>query len=560
MSDTFDIAIIGSGIAGASLAAILARHGKRVLVLEAKTHPRFAIGESMILETSETLRALATLYDVPELAYYSSENFLPIVGNSHGIKRHFSFLHHSENEPLNFNRSFQAVIPKQPHGHELHVYRQDSDYFLTSIAISYGATVKQNTPVNDITITDKCVTIKTDHKAFKADFIVDSGGYKSIIAEKFKLRDYDLQTHSRGIFTHMIDVPSFHDGAASEKEFGFPYPLTEGTLHHVFDGGWLWVIPFNNHKKSTNPLCSVGLMLDPRKHPENKNLSPRDEFFSFIKRFPDIERQFCGTKSVRQWTRSGRIQYSSTKLIGKRFALLGHAAGFVDPLFSKGMYASLSCVGQLATPLLDNNKDYPVENFKVYEERTKAFIKSHDRLVANSYKSFQNHKLWSVYLILWLLGAYMEFVKLMNCRIESKTYTEYTAKTKDLHLVGGNFIEFDHLAEKIDEIITEVDPLNGPDVNKAVANIKALFAATDWLPDAFVQALKGKNHLPKNKIRWSLLHKKSGFMHHGDYRKHFFGDHKKITLIKTFMNEKQKYSETTLTNGYRHSLNIKGRF
>ena len=54
-----DVAVLGSGFAGAALAAILARQGLSVVVLEAGVHPRFAIGESMILETSETLRAMA---------------------------------------------------------------------------------------------------------------------------------------------------------------------------------------------------------------------------------------------------------------------------------------------------------------------------------------------------------------------------------------------------------------------------------------------------------------------------------------------------------------------
>ncbi|MGR8932248.1 MAG: NAD(P)/FAD-dependent oxidoreductase, partial [Gammaproteobacteria bacterium] len=137
----YDIAIIGSGIGGSTLAAILARHGLKVIVFEGGTHPRFTIGESMILETSEVMRALAEYYDVPELAYFSSENFFSTVGTSHGVKRHFSFLHHAAGETQDISRSLQAVIPKLPYGHEMHIHRQDSDYLLTSIAISYGAAV-----------------------------------------------------------------------------------------------------------------------------------------------------------------------------------------------------------------------------------------------------------------------------------------------------------------------------------------------------------------------------------------------------------------------------------
>ena len=98
MKNNYDIAIIGTGIGGSTLAAILARQGLKVIVFEGGTHPRFTIGESMILETSEVMRALAEFYDVPELAYFSSENYYDIVGTSHGVKRHFSFLHHLPGE------------------------------------------------------------------------------------------------------------------------------------------------------------------------------------------------------------------------------------------------------------------------------------------------------------------------------------------------------------------------------------------------------------------------------------------------------------------------------
>ena len=165
----YDIAIIGSGIAGSSLAIILAKHGLRVVVFEAKTHPRFSIGESMILETSETMRAMAELYEVPELAYFSSENYFPLIGTSHGVKRHFSFLHHQEGHIPAKEQALQAVIPKEPHGHELHIYRQDSDAFLVNTAISYGATVLQNTPVISIDFIQDSVNILTQNETYKAE-------------------------------------------------------------------------------------------------------------------------------------------------------------------------------------------------------------------------------------------------------------------------------------------------------------------------------------------------------------------------------------------------------
>lgn len=75
-----DVAIIGSGIGGSTLASMLARQGLSVIVFEGGQRPRFTIGESMILATSEAMHALDELYDVPDLAYYSSENFYNYTG------------------------------------------------------------------------------------------------------------------------------------------------------------------------------------------------------------------------------------------------------------------------------------------------------------------------------------------------------------------------------------------------------------------------------------------------------------------------------------------------
>ena len=371
----YDVAIIGSGIGGSTLASILARQGLSVIVFEGGQHPRFTIGESMILETSEAMRALAEFYDVPELAYYSSENYYPVIGTQHGVKRHFSFVHHSAGEHVNVEKSLQAVIPRLPYGHEIHINRQDSDYFLTSVATSYGATVLQNTFIKDINVNlDGVEIITAKDVVYQAEYVIDAGGMKSILAQKQNWRHRDCITHSRTLFTHMIDVPCFNEVGPSREQFHHPYRLSEGTLHHIFKGGWLWVIPFNNHPASTNPLCSVGLQLDPRLYPQRDDLSPEEEFFAFIDRFPAIQAQFKPARAVRNWVRTGRLQYSSKRIVGDRFCLLGHAAGFIDPLYSKGLYNTMMSVAVLSHLLLEAHQsgDYSAEQFQPLEETTLA--------------------------------------------------------------------------------------------------------------------------------------------------------------------------------------------
>ncbi len=549
MTQKYDVAIIGSGIGGSTLAAVLARNGLKVIVFEGGTHPRFTIGESMILETSEAMRALAEFYDVPELAYYSSENFYPYIGTSHGVKRHFSFVHHTPGQKAMPERSLQAVIPRLPYGHEIHIQRQDSDYFLTSVAISYGATVLQNTLIQDIAITPEGVEVITAKgQTYQAEYVIDAGGMKSLLANKQNWRHRDCLAHSRTIFTHMVDVPCFNNVSLPKEQFGHPYPLSEGTLHHIFKGGWLWIIPFNNHPEATNPLCSVGLQLDPRLYPQRNDLSPAEEFYDFIQRFPDLHAQLKEARPVRDWMRIDRLQYSAHHIVGDRFALLAHAAGFIDPLYSKGLYVTHASIFLMADLLLKakHTGDYSAQAFAPLETMTLNYVNMHDRLVASSFKAWSHYKLWSVYSVLWLLGAYLEYLRLITNRFRSQTREEYLAYMRPHRLAGGGFAPFFAIQEKIDAVIDTVSPDDEADVDRAVAEIKAQFKTFPWLPIVFQELLKGKNHLPDNKLRIRLLRRTDGFLGEGIYREHFFGGVPLTHLIQRALRDQLRYSRPAI--------------
>src|SRR5262245_54152336 len=94
---TYDIAILGSGIAGSMLGAILARNGASVLLVDADSHPKFAIGESTIPYTLVTIRTIADRYRVPEINTLATfTDCTKDIGPSFGVKKHFAFLMHHE--------------------------------------------------------------------------------------------------------------------------------------------------------------------------------------------------------------------------------------------------------------------------------------------------------------------------------------------------------------------------------------------------------------------------------------------------------------------------------
>src|SRR3954467_15925838 len=96
----YDIIILGSGIGGSILACILAKRGLSVLMLEELSHPRFAIGESLIPETGIRLRILAEKHGIPEIGWLGRFHALrEHVSPACGVKRSFSFMYHTEGEP-----------------------------------------------------------------------------------------------------------------------------------------------------------------------------------------------------------------------------------------------------------------------------------------------------------------------------------------------------------------------------------------------------------------------------------------------------------------------------
>ena len=274
----YDVAILGAGIAGGILGAVLARNGLRVLLLDAGMHPRFAVGESTIPHTSTMSEIIAERYQVPEIAALSNfEAMRSRVSPMSGQKRNFGFVYHEEGKPQNPDQINQEVIPGNV---EMHLYRQDVDAYFYYVAVRYGAEGRMATRISDIEIDPASgVTLLADSgERFEAKFLVDGSGFRSPVAQKLGLRDEPTRArhHCRSLFTHMVGVTPFDDATAAQKHTQ-SVPWHQGTLHHVFKGGWLWVIPFDNHDTALNPLCSVGLSVDERMFPTPDG-TPQQEF------------------------------------------------------------------------------------------------------------------------------------------------------------------------------------------------------------------------------------------------------------------------------------------
>src|SRR5262249_53973901 len=91
-----DVLILGSGLAGSVSAAILARQGANVVLVDAASHPRFAVGESMTPQLIEWLHILADRFDVPEIRHLLDVKAVTRhIGPFHGKKQSFGFIKHN---------------------------------------------------------------------------------------------------------------------------------------------------------------------------------------------------------------------------------------------------------------------------------------------------------------------------------------------------------------------------------------------------------------------------------------------------------------------------------
>ena len=423
MPQQFDIAILGAGIAGSALAAILSRNGARVLLIDASSHPRFSIGESTIPAASFMWKLMAERYSVPELNSLSGyERVRKEISPACGVKKHFGFVYHTEGEEPRSDRANQIAIPNRT-AYEAHLYRADIDSYVFRAAVRYGVQAHQNTRVEDLCFDEDAVTLTTTTgQQFQTRFVVDACGPGSPFARQLGLRESDptFRTRTRSIFTHMVDVPHFDDCLREPAELGNPMPWCQGTLHHVFDGGWLWVIPFNNgDHQSYNDVVSVGLTLDLDAFPPS-DLTPEDEFAQLVARFPSLERQLRNAKPVRPWVRTGRLQWSSKRMTQHRYCMLASTAGFVGPLFSRGLAHSAEAVNALSYRLLAaiREDDFSEARFAYMDELHRESLKFNDELVSCSFIAFRDYELWNAWLRVWVLSQALPEMILLTRSLE----------------------------------------------------------------------------------------------------------------------------------------------
>jgi FADH2 O2-dependent halogenase len=402
-----EVVVLGSGIGGSTVAAILARQGVSTVLVDRARHPRFALGESTIGETSFLMRQMAARWDVPELGWASTNAGLAQnVTRRCGIKRNFGFVYQREGLEHASDEATQCNVSDGPFGPESHLMRADVDEYLFKVAQRYSARAYEGVQVGDVAVDEDGVSVPLSNgTTLRTRYVIDATGRNSVLATQFGLREDPcrFRTHSRTIFTHMRGVRPYDDVDPDTRQ---PSPWYQGTLHHIFDGGWIWVIPFDNHDESESDLVSVGLNLDTRKYPHRDGVTAEQEWQEFLGSQPGIAAQFAETTPVLPWISTGRTQFSSSRTVGDRWILMSHAAGAVDALFSRGMANTMAVIEAFVPRFLAAHRDgdYSAGRFAYVDRLSQTILDNNDKLVAGSYIAFRDFDLWRAWSKMWFLA------------------------------------------------------------------------------------------------------------------------------------------------------------
>jgi FADH2 O2-dependent halogenase len=410
VSEVYDLAIVGSGFAGSLLAMIANQLGRSVVLLERGSHPRMVIGESSTPLSNLLLQELATRYNLPALLALTKwgtwQQHHPEV--SCGLKRGFSFFHHELDHPGIICSNKQMLVAASPHDEiaDTHWYRADFDHHLVREAQRLGVVYHDEVNLRQFTDAGEYVELAGEHYQqdvrFRARFVVDATGPRGCLHRLLGLPEAVLphMPATQALYSHFSNVKRLDEEASFDKQDTPPYPVDDAAVHHVFDGGWIWVLRFNNR------ITSAGIAATEvtARHLDLAEKAPAWE--RLLDKIPALREQFAGATPRQPFTYMPRLGFRSGVITGTRWALLPSAVGFVDPLLSSGFPLTLLGVSRMAE-MIDRHWNQPsfATELLAYAASTDGELLATSRLIGALYANMNNFDTFRAVSLLYFAAA-----------------------------------------------------------------------------------------------------------------------------------------------------------
>ena len=377
-----DVAILGGGLAGLSLALQLRRRFSdlKIMVIERRRHP---VPEAAHKVGESTVEIAAFYFDeVLGLAGHLNERQLP----KFGFRFFFSEKCRHIEEALEIGVSTALPTP---------TYQIDRGIFencLGSEAHARGIDFTDGTVVRGIALgTDDVphrVTCENGdgNLEVRARWLIDASGRASLLKRELALaegNDHDVNSAWFRIEAR-IDVNEWSENQRW-KQLCTPPDRWRSTNHLVGEGYWVWLIPLGSGSHS------VGIVADGRIH-DSARINSFRRALEWLREFQpllaaDVESKQSKLQDflfIKHFSHNCRKVFS-----GDRWALTGESGVFPDPFYSPGS-DFIAIANTYITELIAHDRaGQPVSAYsRVYEQLFMSFFESTMSLYRDQYRIF----------------------------------------------------------------------------------------------------------------------------------------------------------------------------
>jgi halogenation protein CepH len=358
------------------LAALLARSGLDVAVLERETFPRYHIGESLIPEVLDVLEESGALSAVESAGFLRKEGGVFRWGAN---PEPWSFHFDEAKERYRFTYAYQVV-------------RSAFDKILLDHAQACGAEVLQGVsarefseqPLPEAKWTGGRITgtrADGERLELEARLVVDCSGQTGWLASKLKLRKYDPFLRNVAVFAYFRDATRLQGRDA------------HAIFCEAMEFGWFWNIPLHD---GTN---SVGLITKAELSPA---AGDRTAFYeSAIQKSVYTRDMLSRATRVSELRSIADYSYRPSRLAGPGFMMVGDAGNFIDPIWSTGVMLATTSARLAARAIVESFRSGSSQALAEYETTVQQLIGRYRQFIYFFYRTNASpENFWKAYSML----------------------------------------------------------------------------------------------------------------------------------------------------------------